>query len=278
MMNIEHDYLALCDKVLDYGEKKADRTGTGTLSLFGPQIEHDMSNGFPLLTTKEVKYNIVLGELLSFIAGHTNANDFAKNGMKIWKKWQKDESGDLGPIYGFNWRAWPREWEEDEFGNILMDPVDQLTEVIYSIKTLPNSRRHVVSAWNVALLDEMALPPCHLLFQFYVRGNEYLDLKLYQRSADLFLGVPFNIASYATLLSIVAQLTDYKPGRFIHTFGDAHIYLDHIEQMKEQISRTPKELPTLKIERQKDIDSYTKEHFTIEGYNHHSPLKGRVSV
>lgn len=276
MENIEQQYLNLCKKVLKYGEKKDDRTGTGTLSLFGPQIEHDMSEGFPLLTTKKINYSIVLGELLSFIAGHTNAEDFAKNGMKIWRKWQLNDEGDLGPIYGKQKRRWlaPGTWAGEEYTEI-----DQLQEVIDDIQDKPHSRRLLYTMWNPGEIHEMALPPCHgIAVQFYVRNGEYLDLKMYQRSADLFLGVPYNIASYATLLSMVAQLTNYKPGRFIHTFGDAHIYLDHIEQMKEQVSREPRALPLLQIAPQKDIDSYTKDDFTILGYNPHPAIKGNVSV
>lgn len=272
-MNIELQYLDLMQRVLDEGEKKEDRTGTGTLSIFGPQIEHDFSHGFPLLTTKEVKWDVLLGELLSFIAGHTNANDFAKNGMKIWKKWQKDESGDLGSIYGKQWREW---WSAKSI--ISGKGIDQLARVIENIKTNPQSRRHIVSAWNVGELEDMALPPCHMIFQFYVRNNEYLDLKLTMRSNDLFLGASFNIASYSALLIMVAQLTGYMPGRYVHSMGDAHIYLDHIEQVKTQLSRDPRPLPYLEIEPQKDIDSYTKEHFTIKGYNPHPAIKAEVSV
>lgn len=274
-MNIERDYLSICRKVLVSGERKEDRTGTGTLSLFGPQIEHDLSLGFPLLTTKEINYDIVLGELLSFIAGHTNAEDFAKNGMKIWRKWQKDESGDLGPIYGAQMRNWKHFTTHDGY----IQSIDQLQKVINDIKNNPHSRRLLYTMWNPGELHMMALPPCHgIAVQFYVRNDEYLDLKMYQRSADLFLGVPYNIASYSTLLMMVSQLTNYKPGRFIHTFGDAHIYLDHIKQMEKQISREPNELPTLKIAPQKDIDSYTKDHFSLRGYNPHPSIKGRVSV
>jgi thymidylate synthase len=278
----EKQYLELCRHVLEHGTKKTDRTGTGTISYFGYQMRFDMRLGFPLLTTKYIDYKKVLGELLAFIHGETNADVIGdKYGFKIWKLWQKDESGDLGPIYGRQWRSWPAGIEyhnDDEYPR--MKYIDQLQEVIDEIKNNPDSRRLIVNAWNVAELPNMALPPCHLLFQFYVADGK-LSLQLYQRSADIFLGVPYNIASYATLLHIVANLTGLEPGEFIHTIGDAHIYLDHLKQVEEQLSREPRALPELVINPGQiftNINEYWFEDFEVVGYDPHAAIKGNVSV
>jgi thymidylate synthase len=229
-------YLDLLNHVLHNGIKKQDRTGTGTLSIFGAQLRFDLSKGFPLLTTKKLNTKAIVYELLWFIRGETNIKWLNQHGVHIWDPWAKP-NGDLGPIYGYQWRHWP---------TCNGQHIDQLKNAIETIKHNPNSRRIIISAWNVADLDKMALPPCHILFQFYVDTfNKRLSLQLYQRSADLFIGVPFNIASYSLLLSMVAHVTGYKPGEFIHTMGDAHIYLNHIEQVKTQLQRQPKPLPTL---------------------------------
>lgn len=278
----ERQYLDLCQHVLNYGVQKDDRTGTGTLSVFGWQMRFDMAKGFPLLTTKFVDYQKVLGELLAFIHGETNAKVIGeKYGFKIWNKWQKDESGDLGPIYGKQWRSWPTgkigHKDGDEWPSEIK--IDQLAQVIEQIKNNPDSRRLIVNAWNVGQLDEMALPPCHLLFQFYVAEGK-LSLQLYQRSADIFLGVPYNIASYATLLHMVAHLTGLQPGEFIHTLGDAHIYLDHVDQVRGQLKREPLPLPELKMwpDGKFDINEYWFEDFVLEDYKHHPAIKAKVSV
>lgn len=267
----EQQYLDLCKYVLANGVRKDDRTGTGTISVFGYQMRFNMEDGFPLLTTKYINYEKVLGELLAFIQGETNANVISeKYGFKTWKLWAKDDSGDLGPIYGKQWRSWPATsvWDYE---------IDQLQNVIDEIKNNPDGRRHIVSSWNVAQLEEMALPPCHLLFQFYVADGK-LSLQLYQRSADIFLGVPYNIASYSTLLRMVAQLTDLKPGEFIHTLGDAHIYLDHVEQILEQLSREPRELPELGITPKENINDYWFDDFVLADYDPHPVIKAKVSV
>jgi thymidylate synthase len=274
-------YLDLCKHVLENGVIKKDRTGTGTISVFGYQMRFDLSNGFPLLTTKFVNYEKVLGELLWFISGNTNANVCAeKYGFKTWKLWA-DEDGELGPIYGAQWRRWAYPTFVEYGGHLEFDEMgyeDQLQWVIDEIKRNPNSRRLIVSAWNVGQLHEMALPPCHLLFQFYV-ANGRLSCQLYQRSADIFLGVPFNIASYSTLIHMICALTDLQPGEFIHTLGDAHIYLNHIEQVKLQMEREPRELPQLVIKRKvTSIDDFKMDDFEIVGYNPHPAIKGEVSV
>ena len=222
-------YLDLMQKVLNEGQKKSDRTGTGTLSIFGHQMEFDLSNGFPLVTTKKVHLKSIVHELIWFLQGSTNISYLKENGVSIWDEWA-DEKGDLGPVYGAQWRSWPD-------GN--NGTIDQIQNLIQGIKTNPDSRRHIVSAWNPALVDEMALPPCHSLFQFYV-ANEELSCQLYQRSADIFLGVPFNIASYALLTHMVAHVCNLKAGKFVHTFGDAHLYLNHLDQAKLQLSRDTK--------------------------------------
>ncbi len=260
-------YLDLLDHTLKNGVKKEDRTGTGTISTFGYQMRFNMQDGFPLLTTKKLHIRSILHELLWFIKGETNTKYLHDNKVTIWDEWA-NETGDLGPIYGYQWRNWTaRE------GNI-----DQLKQVIESIKNNPNSRRHIVSAWNVGDLPKMALPPCHILYQFYVADGK-LSLQLYQRSADLFLGVPFNIASYAYLLMMVAQVTGLEPWDFVHTLGDAHIYLNHIEQVKLQLSREPRSLPKLKINPEvKSLFDFKHEDFEIVDYNPHPHIKGEISV
>ncbi|WP_439181717.1 thymidylate synthase [Carboxylicivirga taeanensis] len=261
-------YLSLLDRVLEEGYKKEDRTGTGTISVFGHQMRFDLSEGFPLLTTKKLHLKSIIHELLWFLKGSTNVKYLQDNGVRIWNEWAK-EDGELGPVYGYQWRSWP---------NYRGGHIDQIKEVIESIKTNPNSRRHIVSAWNVAAIDDMQLPPCHILFQFYVADGK-LSCQLYQRSADIFLGVPFNIASYAILTMMVAQVCGLKPGTFVHTLGDAHIYLNHIEQVKLQLTREPKTLPQLRInpERQ-SIDEFVYEDFELLHYDAHPHIKGAISV
>ena len=261
-------YLDLLDHVLKNGVTKEDRTGTGTKSVFGYQMRFDLDDGFPLLTTKKLHLKSILYELLWFLQGSTNVKYLQDNGVRIWNEWA-DEDGELGPIYGYQWRSWP----DYKGGNI-----DQITKVIDSIKSNPNSRRHIVSAWNVGALDDMNLPPCHILFQFYVADGK-LSCQLYQRSADIFLGVPFNIASYAILLKMVAQVTGLKPGTFVHTLGDAHIYLNHIEQVKLQLSRRPHKLPELKInESVNSIFDFKYEDFQLENYTADPHIKGAISI
>lgn len=245
-----------------------DRTGTGTRSLFGAQYRYDLREGFPLVTTKKIHMKSVLYELLWFIKGDSNVGFLQDNGVRIWNEWA-DENGDLGPVYGVQWRSWPAPNG---------DKVDQLAKLVEDIKVNPYSRRHILSAWNVGMLDQMALPPCHLLFQFYVKDNE-LSLMLYQRSADLFLGVPFNIASYSALLMMVAKLTDLKPTEFIHTIGDAHIYDNHLDGVRTQLQREHKALPELKIHGdQKTIDDFRYEDFELMGYDPHPHIPGKVAV
>lgn len=261
-------YLDLLDYVLKNGTTKEDRTGTGTISVFGYQMRFDLSKGFPLLTTKKLHLKSIIHELLWFLNGDTNVKYLQENGVRIWNEWA-DENGELGPVYGHQWRSWP-----DYNGN----SIDQISNVINQIKKNPDSRRLIVSAWNVAEVENMALPPCHTLFQFYV-SNGKLSLQLYQRSADIFLGVPFNIASYALLLMMVAQVTDLQVGEFIHTLGDAHIYKNHLEQVHEQLSRQPRELPTMKLNQNvKDIFNFHFEDFSLEDYNPHPHIKGIVAV
>lgn len=268
MNNVDKQYIELCKHILENGVKKQDRTGTGTLSIFGYQMRFDLNEGFPLLTTKKLHWKSIAYELLWFLRGDTNIRYLNENGVTIWDEWA-DENGDLGPIYGYQWRSWP----DGKGGNI-----DQIAQVVEQIKHNPDSRRLIVSAWNVADIDEMALPPCHCLFQFYVSDGK-LSCQLYQRSADVFLGVPFNIASYSLLTMMIAQVTGLKPGEFIHTFGDAHIYLNHIEQVKTQIQREPRKLPILEIKREvTDIDDFTFEDFEIIGYDPHPHIKGEVAV
>lgn len=261
-------YLDLLQHVLDNGTVKHDRTGTGTKSVFGYQIRCNLADGFPLLTTKKVHLKSIIYELLWFLRGDTNVRWLQEHGVRIWNEWA-DENGELGPVYGHQWRSWP-----DYNGGT----IDQIAQVVDQIKHNPDSRRMLVSAWNVAEVNKMALPPCHTMFQFYV-ANGKLSLQLYQRSADLFLGVPFNIASYALLLMMVAKVCGLEPGEFIHTFGDAHIYLNHFEQVKLQLTREPRPLPRMVINRDvTDIFDFKYEDFTIEGYDPYPLIKGVVSV
>nr|AAF21131.1 thymidylate synthase [Methylobacillus flagellatus] len=264
-MKVYHD---LMRHVLEQGHKKEDRTGTGTLSVFGYQMRFDLSEGFPLLTTKKVHLNAIIHELLWFLQGSTNIAYLKENGVTIWDEWA-DAEGNLGPVYGYQWRNWPK----PDGGHI-----DQISEVIAAIKSNPDSRRLIVSAWNVADVDKMELPPCHALFQFYVAEGK-LSCQLYQRSADIFLGVPFNIASYALLTMMVARVCDLELGDFVHTLGDAHIYLNHLEQVKEQLSREPYPLPVMRINPEvKDIFAFRFEDFTLENYQSHPAIKAPVAV
>ena len=261
-------YLQLLNRILTEGVKKDDRTGTGTLSVFGNQMRFDLSDGFPLLTTKKLHLKSIIYELLWFLRGDTNIKYLKDLGVSIWDEWA-DANGELGPVYGHQWRSWP-----DYNGGT----IDQISAVIDQIKHHPESRRMIVSAWNVSEVPQMALPPCHCMFQFYV-ANGKLSLQLYQRSADTFLGVPFNIASYALLLMMVAQVTGLKPGEFIHTTGDTHLYLNHIEQAKLQLSREPRPLPTMRLNPDvKDIFSFKYEDFQLENYNPWPHIKAEVSV
>ncbi len=261
-------YLDLLQKILDHGNQRSDRTGTGTRSIFGHQMRFDLARGFPLLTTKKLHLRSITYELLWFLRGETNVGYLHENGVKIWDAWA-DENGELGPIYGFQWRSWPT----PDGGAI-----DQISNLIRELRDNPYSRRHVVSAWNVADLDAMALPPCHTLFQFYV-ANGKLSCQLYQRSADVFLGVPFNIASYALLTMMVAGVVGLEPGDFVHTLGDAHLYLNHIEQAQTQLAREPRKLPQMRLERQVDsIFDYRYEDFVLESYDPHPPIKAPIAV
>ena len=255
-------------RVLNEGFQKEDRTGTGTISVFGHQMRFNLAEGFPLLTTKKLHLKSIIHELLWFLKGSTNVAYLQQNGVRIWNEWAK-EDGELGPVYGYQWRSWP-----DYHGN----HIDQIAQVIESIKNNPDSRRHIVSAWNVGHLDEMQLPPCHILFQFYIADGK-LSCQLYQRSADIFLGVPFNIASYAMLTMMVAQVTGLQPGDFIHTLGDAHIYTNHLEQVKLQLTREPRPLPVMKINpARKSIDDFVFEDFQLKNYDPHPHIKGDISV
>ena len=261
-------YLDLLDTILLHGTEKSDRTGTGTRSIFGYQMRFNLEDGFPLLTTKKLHLKSIIHELLWFLKGDTNIAYLQENGVRIWNEWA-DENGDLGHIYGYQWRHWP-----DGAGG----SIDQIAEAIETIKNNPDSRRIIVSAWNVADIPEMALPPCHAFFQFYVADGR-LSLQLYQRSADCFLGVPFNIASYSLLLMMVAQVTGLKAGDFIHTLGDAHIYSNHFAQVQEQLGREPRNLPKMIINPEvKDIFSFKYSDFTLEDYNPHPHIKGTVAV
>ncbi len=261
-------YLDLLDHVIKNGTEKKDRTGTGTVSVFGYQMRFNLEEGFPLLTTKKLHLKSIIHELLWFIAGDTNTRYLRDNGVKIWDAWA-DKDGNLGPVYGCQWRSWPADGGKK---------IDQLTDVISSIKSSPDSRRHIVSAWNVGELNKMALPPCHLLFQFYVAGGK-LSCQLYQRSADIFIGVPFNIASYALLTLMVARATGLNPGDFIHTLGDAHIYLNHIDQVKMQLSRDPYPSPKMVINPDvTDIYKFRYDDFTLTDYVSHPHIKGDISV
>ena len=265
-------YLDLLKRITTEGIRKEDRTGTGTLSVFGHQMRFDLSEGFPLLTTKKLHLKSIIHELLWFLQGDTNVKYLQENGVRIWNEWA-DENGDLGPVYGKQWRAFET---LDKNGNRVV--VDQIKEVINQIKTHPDSRRLIVCAWHPEQTDDMALPPCHTLFQFYI-ANGKLSLQLYQRSADTFLGVPFNIASYALLLMMVAQVTGYEPGEFVHTTGDTHLYLNHLQQVEEQLSRTPRPLPRMVINPQvKDIFSFQYDDFHLTDYNPWPHIKAEVSV
>ena len=261
-------YLDLMELILSRGAEKDDRTGTGTLSVFGHQMRFDLDDGFPLLTTKKLHIKSIVHELLWFLAGDTNIKYLNEHGVRIWDEWA-DERGDLGPVYGQQWRSWPAQDGKT---------IDQIANVVAMIKRNPDSRRLIVTAWNPADVDKMALPPCHCLFQFYV-ANGKLSCQLYQRSADVFLGVPFNIASYALLTQMVAHVCDLAPGDFVHTFGDAHLYSNHLEQARLQLSRSPKPLPVMKINPTvKDIFGFRYEDFTIEGYDAHPHIKAAVAV
>lgn len=261
------NYLDLLDHILKNGVQKQDRTGTGTISIFGHQMRFDLQKGFPLITTKKLHLKSIIYELLWFLKGETNIKYLKDNGVKIWDEWA-NENGDLGPIYGHQWRSW-------DANNC---KIDQISQVIKTLKNNPDSRRNIVSAWNVGEIDNMALPPCHILFQFYVANNK-LSCQLYQRSADAFLGVPFNIASYALLTMMIAQVCNLEPGEFIHTFGDTHLYLNHIEQAKLQLSREPRELPKMIINPEvKDIFNFKYEDFKLDDYNPHPHIKADVAV
>ena len=261
-------YLDLLDHILQNGVEKTDRTGIGTISVFGYQMRFDLRAGFPLVTTKKLHLKSIIYELLWFLKGDTNIRYLQEHGVRIWNEWA-DPAGDLGPVYGYQWRSWP----DYEGGSI-----DQITEVIDAIRSNPDSRRLIVSAWNAGSLKKMKLPPCHAFFQFYVVDGK-LSLQLYQRSADVFLGVPFNIASYALLLMMVAQVTGFQPGDFVHTFGDVHIYANHIEQVKLQLNREPRPLPTMSINPEvKDIFSFQYDDFVLENYDPHPHIKGEVAV
>ena len=261
-------YLDLMRHIRENGTPKEDRTGTGTLSVFGAQLRFDLSAGFPLLTTKKVHLKSIIHELLWFLKGSTNIEYLTQNGVTIWDEWA-DKNGDLGPIYGHQWRSWPTK----DGGHI-----DQISKVIDDLKKNPDSRRHIVSAWNVSDIDKMALAPCHTFFQFYVAGGK-LSCQLYQRSADFFLGVPFNIASYALLTMMVAQVCDLEMGDFVHTFGDCHLYVNHLTQTDEQLSRTPRSLPTMRINPEvKNIFEFTYEDFELIGYDPHPMIKAPVAI
>ncbi len=264
-MKVYHD---LMRHVLEHGHKKEDRTGTGTLSVFGYQMRFNLADGFPLLTTKKVHLKSIIHELLWFLQGSTNIAYLKENGVSIWDEWA-DAQGNLGPVYGYQWRNWPKPDGTH---------IDQITQVVNAIKKNPDSRRLIVSAWNVADVDQMKLPPCHAFFQFYVADGK-LSCQLYQRSADIFLGVPFNIASYALLTMMVAQVCGLRLGDFVHTLGDAHIYLNHLDQVNEQLSREPKSLPTMRINPEvTDIFGFRFEDFTLENYDPHPAIKAPVAV
>ncbi|MFZ5836535.1 MAG: thymidylate synthase [Pseudomonadota bacterium] len=261
-------YLDLMRQVRDHGVQKSDRTGTGTRSIFGYQMRFDLNEGFPLLTTKRVHLKSIIHELLWFLSGDTNVAYLRRHGVTIWDEWA-DAAGELGPVYGHQWRSWPT----PDGGHI-----DQIAQLVHAIKTNPDSRRLMVSAWNVADVERMALPPCHCLFQFYVAEGK-LSCQLYQRSADIFLGVPFNIASYALLTLMVAQVCDLAPGDFVHTFGDAHLYLNHMQQVELQLTRTPRALPVMRLNPAvRDIFAFRYEDFELTGYDPHPPIAAKVAV
>lgn len=261
-------YLDLMQKVLDEGVDRGDRTGTGTRSIFGHQMRFDLSQGFPLVTTKKLHLKSIVHELLWFLSGDTNVKYLQDNGVKIWDEWA-DENGDLGPVYGYQWRSWPAPDGRS---------IDQIANLLQMIRTNPQSRRLIVSAWNPALVDDMALPPCHSLFQFYVADGK-LSCQLYQRSADIFLGVPFNIASYALLTMMVAQVTGLKAGDFVHSFGDAHLYHNHFDQAREQLTRKPRPLPTMTINPNvNDLFAFQFDDFELSGYDPHPHIKAPIAV
>lgn len=261
-------YHDLMTRVLETGDKKSDRTGTGTLSVFGHQMRFDLQKGFPLVTTKKIHLKSVIHELLWFLSGDSNIKYLKENGVSIWDEWA-DEQGNLGPVYGVQWRSWKTPSGES---------IDQITKLIDNLKNKPDSRRHIISAWNVADVDNMALPPCHTMFQFYVANNK-LSCQLYQRSADIFLGVPFNIASYALLTHMVAQVCNFEVGDFVHTFGDAHLYSNHLEQAKLQLSRQAYALPELKLNPSvKNIFDFKFDDIEVVGYQHHPHIKAKVAV
>lgn len=261
-------YLDLLSHVMEHGIEKRDRTGTGTISTFGYQMRFDLSERFPVLTTKKLHLKSIIHELLWFLSGSTNVRSLQEKGVKIWNEWA-DADGNLGPIYGYQWRSWPAADGRT---------IDQVKAVVSSLKNNPDSRRHIISAWNVGELEKMALPPCHILFQFYVADGR-LSCQLYQRSADIFLGVPFNIASYSLLTMMMAQVTGLKPGEFIHTLGDAHIYLNHIDQVRLQLTREPRRLPVMLLNPEvKDILEFRYEDFTLTEYDPHPAIKGDISV
>ena len=261
-------YLDLMKKILDEGVEKSDRTGTGTKSIFGHQMNFDLSEGFPLVTTKKIHLKSIIHELIWFLKGSTNIKYLKENGVSIWDEWA-DENGELGPVYGAQWRSWPNPGKE---------PIDQITSLIDGLKNNPDSRRHIVSGWNPTLIDQMALPPCHTLFQFYVADGN-LSCQLYQRSADVFLGVPFNIASYALLTHMVAQVCELNPHRFVHTLGDAHLYLNHLDQANLQLTRNPKNLPRLKLNREvKEIFDFKYEDVEILDYEFHPLISAPIAV
>ncbi|OPZ54306.1 MAG: Thymidylate synthase [bacterium ADurb.BinA028] len=279
-------YLDLLDRVLADGVTKSDRTGTGTMSVFGHQMRFDLAEGFPVLTTKRLHLRSIIGELLWFLRGDTNVRWLQERGITIWDEWA-DEHGDLGPVYGYQWRSWPTPDGRQ---------VDQIAHVVEAIRRNPDSRRHIVSAWNVADVESMALPPCHALFQFYVRPDvspaaleaaargehtaypAFLDCQLYQRSADIFLGVPFNIASYALLTAMVAQVTGLRPGHFVHTLGDAHLYLNHLDQARLQLTREPRPLPTLRLTPGLGLDEFDLADVELVGYDPHPGIKAPIAV
>jgi thymidylate synthase len=261
-------YLDLLTHVLNTGYRKSDRTGTGTISVFGYQMRFDLAKGFPLLTTKKLHLKSIIHELLWFLKGSTNTKYLNENGVTIWNEWA-DENGELGHIYGYQWRSWPK--QDGSF-------VDQIHNVVESLKINPDSRRHIVSAWNVGELDKMALPPCHLLFQFYVAGGK-LSCQMYQRSCDIFLGVPFNIASYSLLTMMMAQATGLEPGEFIHTLGDAHIYLNHLDQVNLQLTREPFPLPVMSLNKEiRNIPDFKYGDFNLQNYQAHPHIKGQIAV
>ena len=261
-------YLDLMRRILEHGTRKNDRTGTGTLSIFGAQLRFDLNDGFPLLTTKKVHLKSIIHELLWFLKGETNVRYLRENGVSIWDEWA-DENGELGPVYGYQWRSWPAPDGRH---------IDQISQVLEQLRRNPDSRRMIVSAWNVADLDRMALMPCHAFFQFYVADGR-LSCQLYQRSADVFLGVPFNIASYALLTMMVAQVAELRLGEFVHTFGDTHLYLNHLEQAREQLSRAPRPLPTMKLDPSvKDLFAFKYDDFRLEGYDPHPAIRAPVAV